>query len=105
MFHPPADERPVGGRPPPTYRPDQIEREAKESVQARLALASTIIWFAVAFGTIVALMSLGYGRRASLVLLVGFGALFIAGLPWLAYPRLVEGAIRQRRNRNQSALH
>jgi hypothetical protein len=34
-------------------------------------------------------LTVGVGGRAPLILLVGFGALLIAALPWLAYRRLV----------------
>lgn len=73
--------------------PDRL-RTARETVQARLALASTIIWFAVVFGA-APLLGLGHGSRAPLILALGFGVLLVAALPWLAYHRLVESELRR----------
>jgi hypothetical protein len=75
---------------------DPNEREARERVQARLALISLIIWFVASFGA-AALLVPRYGVRAPLVLAIGFGALLVAALPWLAYSRLVEADLQARR--------
>lgn len=76
------------------------ERDARARVQARLGLASTIIWFVVTFGAAI-LLSFGYGTRAPLVLLLGFTGLLVAALPWLAYRRLVARALREAAERDR----
>jgi hypothetical protein len=58
---------------------DPNEREARERVQARLALMSLIIWFVASFGA-AALLVPRYGARAPLVLAIGFGALVVAAV-------------------------
>jgi hypothetical protein len=74
-------------------RADQSEREAKESVQARLALFSTIIWLVLTLAIVVPLR-LNYGLRPAYVIMIGFAALLVAALPWLAYQRLVRRRLR-----------
>ncbi len=80
--------------------PSGAARDARARVQARLALASTIIWFVVTFGAAV-LLNFGYGTRAPLVLLLGFTGLLVAALPWLAYRRLVARALREAEERDR----
>lgn len=78
-----------------------LEQQVRESVQARLGLFSIVIWFLVTFAAVVPLR-LVYEIRAPFVLLVGFLALAIAALPWLAYGRMVETRLRrERQRRNQ----
>ena len=69
-------------------------RVAREKVQARLGLVSAILWAVLAFGA-VPLLGLGPGTRALVILALGFGALLVAALPWLAYRRLVEWEFRR----------
>lgn len=69
-------------------------REARARVQARLGLASTIIWFVATFGGAV-LLNFGEGTRAPLILLLGSAGLLVAALPWLAYRRLVARATEE----------
>jgi uncharacterized membrane-anchored protein len=74
-------------------RADHSEREAKESVQARLALFSMIIWLSVTLAIVLPLR-LNYGLRPAYVIMIGFAALLVAALPWLAYRRLVRRRLR-----------
>lgn len=67
--------------------------KAREKAQAMLMAASVIIWAAVTFGLAVPIY-LATGFRP-VTLIVGFAALGVAALPWLAYRRLVEAALRR----------
>ena len=40
----------------------QIEREAREAVQARLGLVTLVVWFVLAFSIALAMVTAGRGR-------------------------------------------
>jgi uncharacterized membrane protein len=80
---------------------DPLEQQVRERVQARLALSSMLLWFIVTFAAVVPLRLI-YEIRAPLVLLIGFLALAVAALPWLAYGRMVESRLRRERERREA---
>ena len=69
------------------------QREARLRIQARLGLLSLLIWIALTFTLAVPLYL--FTERRIIVILVGFGAVLLAGLPWLAYGRLVKAELRR----------
>ena len=80
--------------PPLQNRRESIERDAREAVQARLALLTLTIWVILTFSLTVPLQ-LAVGGRAPLIIAIGFAALVVAALPWLLYGRLVEERLRR----------
>ena len=75
-------------------RRESIERDAREAVQARLALLTLTLWVILTFSLAVPLQLAG-GGRAPLIIAIGFAALVVAALPWLQYGRLVEERLRR----------
>ncbi len=87
---------------PNTNPPTEWEREkAREVVTQRLALVSAAIWAVGVIAFMVLVFPSGAFRPSS-GMVVGVWLLAPASLPWVAYHRLVDREVRERRRRGQT---